>query len=153
MAYPDTHRTANPYGEKQGDLVALGLLASTVVYKGDVVRSQGSSATARTYCTSGAAVADYDQFAGVAIESITAGAVSGVDKVRAKRRGIFPFYKTSPAYTDIGAPAFTDTATDPQTVVTTTTTHSCEIGTIVGFDATLGIVWVDINIFTAKVAA
>jgi len=152
MAFGDTHRSAKELGIKDGEIVAVGLLASTVVYKGDIVKSTGGSATARTYCSSVATPAQYDQFVGVAIETVTAVATSNLSTVRVSRKpgAVHKFYKSSPAYTDMGAIAYLDVSTDPQTVVTSAGTHAIAVGFIVGWDATAGTVDVAINPFTAQ---
>ena len=150
-----TSGSAIDMGVKDGDIIAVGLLASTTVYKGDIVRSTGSAADVRTYCSSVAAVADYDQFIGVAIETVVASAVNNASQVRVSRKkgSIHKFYKATPAYTDMGAIAYLDVSTDPQTVVTTAGTHAIAVGIIVGWDATAGTVDVAINPDTIEVAA
>jgi len=143
MAFNDTHRTARDPCLKGYKVIAFEVLAGKTIYKGDQVRIAAAG-----YALAGdgsASLAQYDVFAGIALETVTAPATnSGANavKVRVLTEGIFNSYDGSLNANELGTwahcgatSAYTSTSS-ASTLCTTTGNDDANdfvsIGPIVG---------------------
>jgi len=91
MAFNDTHRTARELMIKGGKVIAYEMPATSKIFKGDIVRIAAAG-----YATSIGTVAQFDTFAGIALETVdnSAGAAGG-KSVRCLTEGVVSLVGTT----------------------------------------------------------
>lgn len=111
---------------KEGELLAVPVAASAVIYKGSLVCRNTSG-----YAVPAADTASF-VFEGVAFEKVdNTGGANGAKSIRVRKRGIHYFAASGMAITDVGKAAF---VVDDQTVgLAATTTNDIEVGDIADF--------------------
>jgi hypothetical protein len=115
---------------KPGDIISLPMVNTEVIYKGDMVRILASGEA-----TSSTAPAQYDMFAGVAIETVD-NADDG-KYIKVCTTGVHSFTKDTPLQEDVGCLAYVAVAANQQTVLIAdgaAAGGSVTIGAVVGLD-------------------
>lgn len=116
---------------KAGDIISIPITDGETIYKGDIVRIVAAGTA-----TSQAAPAQYDMFAGVAIETIVCTAGSG-KSIRVQTNGVHSFLKSTPAQADVGCLAYVAVVGNEKTILLAeagAAGGSVSIGAVVGID-------------------
>jgi len=128
MGWTATTAASDPGYKSDGKILSLKASNETI-YKGDLVRINAAG-----YATV-AAPAQYDMFAGIALETVdNSGGSAGDLNVLVLTEGTVTAFQASAAITDVGEPAWNSYQVDAQTILSTTvdpTNSTVKVGTVV----------------------